>query len=287
MNLIQPTNLTWRIGAVTVTRVEESVIPLRPELLIPDLTTELIACERGWVDPFFDDKDRIRLSVHSFVVISDGMTIVVDTCVGGALERPLPGDPAFLDRLDHAVHGGLNAVDMVLCTHLHFDHVGWNTVVTDDGRVPTFVNARYLFGRTDWEALGGRDHEGVAETSIQPIIDAGSAIFVDTDHRLTGEVRLMASPGHTPGHVSVLIESRGESALITGDTAHSPIQFGHPELAATTFDWDCEQSRRTRRVLIDRYADTDTLVLGTHFPPPTAGHLVRRDPDAAVFRALG
>jgi glyoxylase-like metal-dependent hydrolase (beta-lactamase superfamily II) len=279
-------NLMWRVGDVTVTRVEESVIPLRPELLLPDLANELIERERPWVDPYFDDQGRIRLSIHSFVVVSDGITIVIDTCVGGAPERPLPGDPAFLDRLDEAVPGGLNAVDVVLCTHLHFDHVGWNTVVTDGVRVPTFANARYLFGRVDWKTLADHDREGVADTCIQPIIDAGAARFVDTDHRLTGEVRLVATPGHTPGHVSVLLESSGESALITGDTAHSPIQFAHPELAATPFDADSEQAADTRRRLVDRYADTDTLVLGTHFPPPTAGRLVRRGAAAATFSTL-
>ncbi len=287
MSLARRTNLLWRVGDVTVTRVEESVIPLRPELLIPDLTTELIERERPWVDPFFDHQGRIRLSVHSFVVVSAGVTIVIDTCVGSGHERPLPGDPAFLDRLDDAVDGGLDTVDVVLCTHLHFDHVGWNTIVTDGVTVPTFPNARYLFGRIDWETLAGHDREGVADTSIQPIIDAGSARFVETDHRLTGEVRLMPTPGHTPGHVSVLIESGGESALITGDTAHSPLQFAHPELAATPFDSDSAQAARTRRMLVDRYGDTDTLILGTHFPPPTAGRLVRSGDETTIFKVLG
>ena len=287
MNPAPPTNLNWNVGDVTVTRVEESVIPLRPELLIPDVTSELIELERPWVDPYFDHQGRIRLSVHSFVVVSAGITIVIDTCVGSAHERPLPGDPGFLDRLDGAVNGGLDAVDVVLCTHLHFDHVGWNTVVTQGVTVPTFPNARYLFGRTDWEALAGHDREGVAGASIQPIVDAGSACFVGTDHRLTGEVRLLPTPGHTPGHVSVLIESAGQSALITGDTAHSPLQFAHPELAATPFDSDSEQATDTRRMLVERYADTDTLILGTHFPPPTAGRLARRGAGAAIFRAPG
>ena len=268
-------NLTWQIGDVRVTRVEESVIPLRPEILIPDLTPELIEAERPWADPYFDHENRIRLSIHTFVVLSEGNTIVVDTCVGAEPDRPLPADPAYLGRLDEAIDGGLAAVDVVLCTHLHFDHVGWNTIVVVGARVPTFPTARYLFGRLEWESLAGHDHDGLAETAVQPIIDAGQAQFVDTDHRITSEVRLIPTPGHTPGHVSVVIESRGASALITGDIAHSPIQFAHPELAAWRFDTDAAASTSTRRTIVERYANTDTLVLGTHFAPPTAGRLVR------------
>lgn len=268
-------NLTWQIGDVRVTRVAESVIPLRPELLLPGLTPELIDAERPWVDPFFDHEHRIRLSIHTFVVLSQGRTIVIDTCVGAEPDRPLPADPAYLGRLDEAIDGGLDGVDVVLCTHLHFDHVGWNTIAVAGARVPTFPNARYLFGRLEWESLVGHDHDGLAETAVQPIIDAGQAQFVDTDHQITTEVRLVPTPGHTPGHVSVVIESQDASALITGDIAHSPIQFAHPQIAATGFDTDSDESTSTRMMIVDRYADTDTLLLGTHFAPPTAGHLVR------------
>jgi glyoxylase-like metal-dependent hydrolase (beta-lactamase superfamily II) len=267
-------NLTWRVGEVTVTRVAESVIPLRPELLLPEVTDDLIDGERPWIDPFFDDRGRIRLSVHTFVVESDGATIVVDTCVGGEPGRPLPSDPGFLDRLDATIVGGTDAVDVVLCTHLHFDHVGWNTVVRDGTRVPTFANARYLFGAAEWAGFAKRDHDGIADTSIRPVIDAGLADLVETDHRITDEVRLIPTTGHTPGHVSVLVESGTHSALITGDVVHSPIQFAHPAIAASA-DHDADAARSTRRSLIARFAGTDTLILGTHFAPPTGGYLHR------------
>jgi glyoxylase-like metal-dependent hydrolase (beta-lactamase superfamily II) len=265
--------LRWQIGEVTVTRVEEAVTPVRPDILVTGLTQDHIDAHRGWAAPFFNDDGDLLLSVHSFVVQSSGATIVVDTCVGTARERPLPGDPAFLDRLGQAVGGDVTEVDVVLCTHLHFDHVGWNTI--DDGRglAPTFPNARYLVTQAELDDLGGDDHDDLAAVSVQPLVDAGVLDAVDTDHRITPEVGLVPTPGHTPGHVSVLIESGGGTALITGDAAHSPIQFAHPELGAARFDADHELSTATRRRLIERFVDTDTLLLGTHFAPPTAGHL--------------
>jgi glyoxylase-like metal-dependent hydrolase (beta-lactamase superfamily II) len=214
------------------------------------------------------------LSIHSFVVESQGTTIVIDTCVGGQ-DKALPSDPNFPDRLGAAIAGGLDAVDIVLCTHLHFDHVGWNLRTVDGQQVPTFPNARYLFARVEVEHTRTDDHMSVLAPSIDPIIAAGMADLVDTDHTVTSEVCLLPTPGHTPGHVSVLIESDGESALITGDMTHTPLQFALPDLAASAFDTNSEQSTQTRVDIINRFANSDTLVLGTHFAPPTAGHVIR------------
>ncbi|MEZ5230655.1 MAG: MBL fold metallo-hydrolase [Acidimicrobiales bacterium] len=161
----------------------------------------------------------------------------------------------------------------MLCTHLHFDHVGWNTVRVDDRWVPTFPNARYLIAATELDHVRRDDHMGVLEPSVQPLLDAGLVDAVATDHRVTSEVRLLPTPGHTPGHVSVTIESAGRRATITGDAVHSPLQFTYPELAASRFDHDSMQSTETRRALIEAHADVDVLVLGTHFAPPAAGHL--------------
>ena len=269
-------NLTWSVGDVTITRVEEGVTYVDASVLMPDFTPAMLDPHRDWLMPhFFSDRNhKMALSIHSFVVESQGKTIVVDTCVGDE-QAPLPSDPAFVDRLHAAVDGGLDSVDVVLCTHLHFDHVGWNLRTDDGARVPTFPNARYLFAATEVEHTRTNDHMGVLGPSIDPIIDAGLADLVETDHIVTGEVRLLPTPGHTPGHVSVLIESTGESALITGDMTHTPLQFARPDLAASAFDTDSVQSTQTRIDIIERFADSDTLVLGTHFAPPTAGHLNR------------
>ena len=271
-------NLTWKVGDVAITRVEEVVTYLDAWVLIPDFTPELLDPHRDWLVPqFFSDRnDKMALSIHAFVVESRGSTIVVDTCVGEA-ERSLPHDLEFPDRLDAAIDGGLDAVDVVLCTHLHFDHVGWNMRTLDGVTEPTFRNARYLFAKAEIEHTRTDDHMEVLAPSIDPIIDAGLADLVETDHVITPDVRLLPTPGHTPGHVSVLIESGDESALITGDMTHTPLQFALPDLAASAFDHDSDQSIATRRAIVERFADTSTLVLGTHFAPPTAGRLVRSD----------
>jgi glyoxylase-like metal-dependent hydrolase (beta-lactamase superfamily II) len=197
---------------------------------------------------------------------------------------PSPSDETFADRLADAVEGGLEGVDIVVCTHLHFDHVGWNLRVIDGQRVPTFPNARYLFTQPELDHVAVDDHMDVLGSSIQPLLDAGLVDAVDTNHRLTGEVVLIPTPGHTPGHVSVLIESQGERALITGDMAHTPLQFALPDLAASTFDWNSNESSNTRRRIVDTYANTGDLILGTHFAPPTAGR-IRRAGDRVWFQA--
>ena len=283
-------DLSWTVGEVTIQRVEESILALATKVLVPDITPDQIDASRPWVDPFFadpvDGQPMLRLSIHSFVVRSGGRTIVVDTCVGPDPERSLPGDPGFADRLDAVLEGGLGAVDVVVCTHLHFDHVGWNTRTVDGRIVPTFPNARYLVTRAEMDQVDEDDHMEVRVPSIQPLADAGVLDVIDLDdgapgagphHAITDEVGLVATPGHTDGHVSVLIRSGGQEALITGDAFHTPLQFVHPELAAWRFDRDSDLSTATRRSLIERYAGTDALLLGTHFAPPTGGRLVRHD----------
>jgi len=184
------------------------------------------------------------------------------------------GNPAFLDRIERQVDHGLAGVDVVVCTHLHFDHVGWNTMRDESGAwVPVFPSARYLVTAPELADFADRDDGDIAETSVRPIAAAGLLDEVTVDHVINDEIRLVSTPGHTTGHVSVWIESRGSSALITGDAAHSPIQFAHPELAASRVDHDSNQSTQTRRDLIERFADSDTLILGTHFAPPTGGWL--------------
>lgn len=265
--------LRWDIGEVVVTRVEESITPVPAGYLITGLTDEHIAAQQPWIAPFFDE-GAMLLSVHSFVVESGGTTIVVDTCAGMHEGRRLEGDPTFLGRLAAEIDGGLAAVDVVICTHLHFDHIGWNTLRADDGTwVPAFPNARYLVTKSELDGFDERDEDDVAETSIRPLTEAGLLDDVEPDHRITPEVRLLPTPGHTPGHVSVLVESGNAVGLITGDATHSPIQFTYPELAASRVDHDSDRSTATRRDLLGRFADTDAVILGTHFAPPTAGML--------------
>lgn len=281
------TDLRWVVGDLTVTRVEETIIPLTAKVLIPDATPEHVEANRPWIDPYFDGVEDghpvLRLSIHSFVIETGDTTIVVDTCVGPDLDRGLPGDPTFADRLDGRLQSmglaGLAGVDVVVCTHVHFDHVGWNTRTVDGQVVPTFPNARYLMTRAELDEVERDDHMGVREPSIVPLDEAGVLDVIDLDatarHPIAAGVELLSTPGHTAGHVSVHLRSDGAEALITGDAFHNPIQFADPTLAAWRFDTDSDQSTATRRDLIARFAGTETLILGTHFAPPTGGRLVR------------
>jgi glyoxylase-like metal-dependent hydrolase (beta-lactamase superfamily II) len=167
-------------------------------------------------------------------------------------------------------------IDYVMCTHLHTDHVGWNTRLEGGRWVPTFPNARYVFSRKEleaWEKGNPKFTRHALEDSVLPVIAAGQAQLVTNDFALDDEVWLEPSPGHTPDHVSVRLASNGHSAVMSGDLMHSPVQCLHPEWTAWP-DWDADQAKRTRRTFMERYADTDTLVCTAHFPLPSAGRVV-------------
>ena len=141
--------------------------------------------------------------------------------------------------------------------------------------MPTFPRAKYVVSEVEFETFSDHDHVGIADVSVEPLVSAGCLTPVASDHRITEHIALLSTEGHSPGHVSVEIVSNGERALITGDMVHTPIQFLRPEISADRFDFDVEQAISTRRTIIDRIADGTTRVLGTHFPPPTAGHVFR------------
>jgi glyoxylase-like metal-dependent hydrolase (beta-lactamase superfamily II) len=223
--------LSWQIGDVTVTRVVEMELPVpyHPKsAFLKEATPEALA-EIPWLRPHFVTEDgALTLSIHALVVRAPGVNLVVDTCVGNDKPRVLLGGQAlqttFLDSLE-AAGCPAGSVDTVVCTHLHVDHVGWNTMRVDGRWVPTFPNARYLIGRREyehWRQEGDDDQQTILGDSVQPIFDAGLATLVEMNHRISDEIRLTPTPGHTPGHVSVLIESNGERAMITGDMLHHP-----------------------------------------------------------------
>jgi glyoxylase-like metal-dependent hydrolase (beta-lactamase superfamily II) len=280
--------LRWKIGDVTVTRVVERTPLLDPAAFFPKSTPEEWERHRSWLAPhFLTDEGQAVLSIHMLVVESQGQTIVVDCCVGDDKTLTYPMGPAgdFLGELRTAGYDPA-AVDTVLCTHLHFDHVGWNTRLVDGRWVPTFPNARYLFGRIEWDHWSAsQDDEPVhvLAESVRPVLDAGLAELVESTHRITSEVRLEPTPGHTPGHHSVHISSGGAEAVITGDMTHHPVQIAEPHWGITA-DVDADAATETRRQFIARYGDTPVLVIGTHYAGPTAGHIVR-DGDAWRFQA--
>jgi len=279
------TGEVWRIGDIKITRVVEIEMAGGLSRFLPNATREAVR-EISWLQPHFADADgRMRGSIHALIIDTGDARIVVDTCVGNDKVRQIPAwdhmQTSFLDDMADAGYP-TPAVDAVLCTHLHVDHVGWNTRWENDQWVPTFANARYLMGADEfafWEARGNDEKFGtVFDDSVRPVFDAGLVDLVATDHQVAPGVHLIPTPGHTPGHVSVMISSRGEDALITGDFLHHPCQMAHPEWGAVV-DEDSNQAEQTRRAMFERFAGSPTLIIGTHFATPTAGRLVK-DGDA-------
>jgi glyoxylase-like metal-dependent hydrolase (beta-lactamase superfamily II) len=279
---------SWRVGEVTITKLVELEMAGGTKFLLPQATREAIL-PLAWLRPHFaDEQGRLRMSIHAFVVQTPDRRVVVDTCLGNNKQnRRIPHwnnlQGPFLRDLDEAGFPR-EAIDTVLCTHLHVDHVGWNTMLVDGRWVPTFPQARYLMGRQEfqhWTGDHGRDDmRHVLADSVLPVHEAGLVELVEMDHRLCPEISLLPTVGHTPGHVSVRIASRGEEALITGDFLHHPCQIAHPEWSSTA-DWDPERAHRTRLEMYRKLADTPVLVLGTHFAGATAGRIVR---DGKAFR---
>jgi len=275
--------LRWKIGEVSVTRiVDDTAYDLGP-MILPDVTKEMLGAI-SWLSPHYVDAEgNMILSIHALLVETPDRKILVDTCIGNDKDLSFPQwsqrSSSFLDDL--AGEGGTrDAIDTVLCTHLHVDHVGFNTVLENGKWAPTFPSARYLFGRKEFEYWKAEpDMVGpVFGESVQPIVDAGLAELVEMDHKVCAEVSLEPTPGHTPGHVSVHIRSAGEEAVITGDMLHHPCQIARPDWSSSV-DFDKEQSQSTKREFLGRYADQPVLVIGTHFATPTAGRIVR-DGDA-------
>ena len=267
--------MDWKVGDVRITKVVEHELPVPLNGLLNDPPADATTRYPWLVPDFMVDDENTRLSIHGLVVDTGDRRILVDTCVGENREGlALPAEASgFLDALAAAGYA-IEDIDTVLCTHLHFDHVGWNTRLFDGEWVPTFPHARYLFGRVEWDhwQVTTGAYINVNDT-VRPVVEAGLADLVETTHQVCDQVRLVPTPGHTPGHVSVVIESGGERAVITGDMAHHPIQFAEPELGMDA-DSDSARAADTRRAFLGERVADGALVIGTHFGGRTAGHVV-------------
>jgi len=273
----------WQFGDVTIQRVVEQEGRFLPALdMLPDLTPALLAENREWLEAGHAlDGDNFCLCFQSFVVRTPDHIVLIDTCVGNDKPRPR----AFWNMLssDRYLTGlaalGLTPedIDYVMCTHLHVDHVGWNTRLLDGRWVPTFPNARYLFGRTEyahWETVQATAPTAHFADSVLPVIEAGRADLISDEHALGDHIRLLPTPGHTPGHLAILIGARAIDAVVSGDLIHSPLQARYPELSVR-FDTDMAAAARTRRTFLERFCDTATVCCMTHFPSPSLGRLTR------------
>jgi glyoxylase-like metal-dependent hydrolase (beta-lactamase superfamily II) len=278
--------LSWQVGRVKITRIVEMDLPVQAESFLPQATAAELR-KSSWLYPHFVGEDNtLKLSIHALLVEAPGLRLVVDTCIGNDRPRSITGgQPLATPFLQHLAEAGWSreGVDAVVCTHLHVDHVGWNTMLEGGKWVPTFPRARYLIGRREydfWSAEGGAEQQTILGDSVKPIFEAGLAELVELDHVISPEIRLVPSTGHTPGHVSVMIASEGAQAVITGDMTHHPCQLAHPDWSPP-FDSDRKASAATRARLFAEWADQATLVIGTHYAAPTAGRLVR---DGAAYR---
>ncbi len=267
--------MTWAVGDVRITAVVEGERVWPTVLFLPALTPEVVD-DIGWLRP-----DHVTVAgdmvmrFQAFVVEADGARIVVDTCAGNDKERSLATfDHQSTQFLDDFRAAGFDpeSIDLVVCTHLHVDHVGWNTRLVDGRWVPTFPNAHYLFGRTEyehWRAGGDDDQQRILADSVAPVMDAGLAELVESTHVLSESVRLEPTPGHTPGHHSVRLTSGADLGVITGDVLHHAGQVARPELS-TVADSDAEGARVTRRAFLTGCAASGSLMIGTHLPGKTA-----------------
>lgn len=291
-----------RLGRITVSKVMEMEDGLPLPLLFPDITAGDLARVRQWCDDpdLADDPatSRITLSMHSFVIQLGGMNVLIDACNGNHKQRSVPSvhmlDTAYLHNLAAAGFAPED-IHLVLCTHLHVDHVGWNTRL-DNGRwVPTFPNARYLFGKRDFdfhasEAAEELHREAYAD-SVLPVAEAGLAEIVDVDgghaalHEVGDGVWLEPAYGHSPGSCLIRARAGGDEALFWGDMLHHPVQLARPELALP-FDHDPALAASVRMQMLGRVADSPTLCFPAHFRGTSAGR-VRSDGDAYRFEFVG
>lgn len=293
---------TQTVGDIRIDRVLEQEAPFMPvSVLLPDLPADLIDRNADWLYPRYVEQatGHAIMSFHSYVIRTQHHTILVDACVGNEKHRPLRPNwhMAHFPWLDNLAALGLTPadIDFVLCTHLHADHVGWNTQLVDGRWVPTFPNAKYLFHRREYdhwaeEVASGREGEeggppnhGCWQDSVLPVVEAGQSVIVDHDHAIDDGLVLEPAPGHTPGNVVLNVGQGDASALMLGDVLHTPVQLAMPSLSSR-FCLDPDLSRETRTRIVERLADSPTLALTAHFPSPTAGRIVSNN---GAFRFEG
>jgi glyoxylase-like metal-dependent hydrolase (beta-lactamase superfamily II) len=276
---VQTATHSWKVGSVTITSVvENQTEQIPPEFFFPNASAAAVA-EHPWLVPDFADAEgRIALRVQAFVIDEPGRRTLVDPCVGNGKTRTLPWfhqqEWPFMERFGDAGFAP-DSVDQVVHTHLHADHVGWDTHLVDGVWVPTFTHARHLYTERELDHARHDDGNGPADLyvdSVAPIVAAGLADVVDEDADLGGNLRLEPTAGHSPGHVSLWIESEGEAAVLTGDALHHPVQCAEPEWGWLD-DLDAAVAFETRRHLLDTATRRGALLIGTHFPSRPAGRV--------------
>ena len=278
-------NLSWQLGDITLHRIIEdqsALMPIRD--FLPNLSEEVLAQNRDALlkAGALDKLDQIILCFQSYVVKTPHHTILVDSCLGNHKNRP--NRPRWHNKTDSTYMTALaqagiavEEIDFVMCTHLHVDHVGWNTRLENGVWVPTFPKARYLFSQKEyayWEERSKTEQIDHIIDSVLPIVALGRADLVTSADAVSDHVRLLPTPGHTIDHFAVTLGAKRDDGVIIGDLFHSPIQMTDPNLSMR-LDYDGAQSSQSRKDFLARYADTPTLCCTAHFPSPSMGHIKR------------
>ena len=284
-----------RFGDFAVDRVVELELPaFVAREFFPACTAEELADGKARLGKLISADDKLLMSFQSFILRTPKHTILIDTCCGNHKPRPARAEFSMLqtDYLTKLATAGVKPeqVDYVMCTHLHWDHVGWNTQLLDGRWVPTFPNAKHIIAKREYDywdqmyAAGNRDNMHVLafEDSVLPVKRAEQAVLVDDDFEMEKGLWLEPCPGHSPGLVLINVEHGGKRGVFVGDAIHHQLQLLYPHLSCRA-DADMALSAVNRRAFMEKHADSDTLVLPAHFPMPTAGRIVR-DRNAFSFK---
>jgi glyoxylase-like metal-dependent hydrolase (beta-lactamase superfamily II) len=276
-------SLKFNVGDLSIHRIIEQETTFLPALdMFPNLSTDLLAQNRDWMlrARAIDDSDTLILCFQSYIVRTPHHTILIDSCIGN--DKPRPLRPKWNMKTDDTYMRALNAagfspgdIDFVMCTHLHVDHVGWNTRLEGGRWVPTFPKARYVFGKTEydyWTEQNKKAEVPPFADSVLPVVEADRAEIVGNDFAIGDHLRILPTPGHTPGHVAFALGRTKDDAVFSGDLMHTPLQLRHPDLSPR-FDVDPAQAATTRKDFLERYCDTDTLCCTAHFPTPSTGKI--------------
>ena len=279
-------SLKFTAGDLIIHRIIEQETTFLPALdLFPQLSPDLLAQNRDWMRKAgtIDETDTLILCFQSYVVRTPHHTILIDSCIGN--DKPRPLRPKWNMKTDDTYMSGLKAagvsvedIDFVMCTHLHVDHVGWNTRLEGGRWVPTFPKARYIFGKTEfdyWSEQNAKAPVPPFGDSVLPVVEAKRADIVGDDFAVGDHLRILPTPGHTPGHVAFAFGRAKDDAVFVGDMMHTPLQLRHPELSPR-FDVDPVQAAVTRKNFLERYCDTNTLCCTAHFPSPSTGKIRRK-----------
>ncbi|MEH2492739.1 MBL fold metallo-hydrolase [Bradyrhizobium sp. AZCC 2230] len=268
------------IGEISIVQViEQRGASFAPESLFPNWDPAILQQYRALIVPAcFDEREgRLISSIHTWVLHTRHHTSLIDSCAGNHKNRP--GAPRFLDLpfLKGLAAAGVSpeSVDYVMCTHIHVDHCGWNTRLLDDRWVPTFPNARYLFSKAEyehWRGPAGKQgvNAGVYEDSVLPVVESGQAEIVDGEGSVGDGLMFHPTPGHTVGHVAIMLQSREHRAVFSGDIMHQPLQVFRPDWNSA-FCEDPTRARASRRWLLEHAADTGSTIFTAHFANSSAG----------------